>query len=172
MSINVKALKDFQKVWSPVIDSIPQVLEAVQVQGNLEKSIASKQAELEQAKDAVQAVFDKANQELDLLKSDAEKIRNECDEAKRQIGLDKADARAAIAKAKAKADGMIASKEQRILDLEGKISGLDAEWSVRTREAERIHGDAVKEMKAELADIEKKTAAAERTLDSLRKKLA
>ena len=31
MAVNVKALKDFQKVWGPVVESIPQVLDAVAV---------------------------------------------------------------------------------------------------------------------------------------------
>jgi chromosome segregation ATPase len=172
VDINVKALKDFQKVWSPVIESIPQVLEAVAVKSNLEKAIASKQSELDQAKDAVQAVFDKANQELDALKAEAVKIQQDSEESKRQIGVDKADARSAIAKAKSKADAAIASKETRLQELEAKIGSLDSDYAAKAREAERKHGDAVKAMLAEIADLEKKAATAERTLENLRKKLA
>jgi chromosome segregation ATPase len=171
MTVNVKALKDFQKVWSPVIESIPQVLEAVAVQGNLDKAIQSKQAELDMAKTAVQEVFDKANQELDQLKADASKLRDERKETQDLIAADKSDAKKTISEMKDRASAQLATRQAKLEEVSARLSSVEAEYNEKADACRRNHSKLIEAQNEEIRELEKTKAQAEKALERLREKL-
>ncbi len=171
MTVNVKALKDFQKVWSPVIESIPQVLEAVAVQGNLDKAIQSKQVELDMAKTAVQEVFDKANQELDQLKGEASKLREQRKETQDLIASDQLDAKKSIKDMKDRASAQIAAKQTKLEELSARLSSVEAEYNEKADCCRRDHAKLVAAQNEEIRELEKTKAQAEKALERLREKL-
>lgn len=171
MSINTKALKDFQKVWEPVIESIPLVLSAVNAKGDLDRQIAAKQAELDEANEKIKAVFDKAEQELDGLKAQADSIRQEQADVIAEITRNKSEARAEADKAKQKVKDSLTAAEAKLEHLKAKVSSVEADWQEKETIAAARHAAKVAGFEAEIADLEKKKASAEKTLDNLRKKL-
>lgn len=171
MSVNVKALKDFQKVFEPVVASIPHVLEAVAASNNLQKSVDAKLAELEQAKGQIQEVFAKANDELDAMKAEASKVEEQKNEAVKEIASDKSAARSEIRAMKEKAQAVIDSKQDKIAELGSKLEGLEAVHRAMLDECKRKHAEVIAAQNEEIRELEKTKAQAEKALEKLREKL-
>ncbi len=171
MSVNVKALKDFQKVFEPVVASIPHVLEAVAASNNLQKSVDAKLAELEQAKGQIKEVFAKANDELDAMKAEAKKVEAQKDDAVKEIASDKAAARSEVRAIKEKAQAVIDSKQEKIAELGSKLDGLEAVHRKMLDDCRSKHQAEVALQNEEIRELEKTKAQAEKALEKLREKL-
>lgn len=171
MTVNVKALKDFQKVFEPVVASIPHVLEAVAASNNLQKSVDAKLAELSQAEGQIKEVFDKANDELDAMKAEAKKVEAQKEDAVKQIASDKAAARSEIRVLKEKAEATLKSKQEKITELGSILEGLEGVHRAKIDECKRNHQAVIAAQNEEIRDLEKTKAQAEKSLEKLREKL-
>jgi hypothetical protein len=171
MAIDHRALQSFYDMWTPVMQTLPAVIDAAQREAELSRSVAQKAAEFERVNVACQdreaaaeikvaAAMQRLNgvkeEHLELLKT----FKVEISEAKAEVTKAKKDAAAKIQEHQASTASTQAEEVEAVKQHASVISSLEAE-----------HATAMKVMQAEIADLEKRKAAAEKALDTLRAKL-
>lgn len=171
MAINVGALRKFQEVWGPVLDAIPAVVEMTERQADMEREVNAHRAEMDKAKAEIQKAYDEADVRLAAFNDEISKLQAQKNELATEIRENKRKATEAAKAAQDKADAKLAEVERAIEVSVNKLKTVDVDYAERTMIAKAAHEAEVKAMLAEITDLEKRKAAAEKALDSLRAKL-
>ena len=171
MAINVGALRKFQEVWGPVLDAIPAVVEMTERQADMEREANSHRAEMDKAKAEIQKAYDEADVRLSQFNSVISELQEQKNATAAEIREMKRKATEAAKAAQDKADAKLADVERAIDVAVNKLKTIDVDYAERTMLAKTAHEVEVKAMAAEIADLEKRKAAAEKALDALRAKL-
>lgn len=171
MAIDIGALRRFQATWGPVIDVIPDVINMAEQQADLERGLTAKRLELTKANDEIAAAYAEADKRLavvneELVAAGAKRVAviAEMNEAKKAASD---AAKTADASAKARLDAI----EAQITESSAVLAKVGERIIADTAAAQADHAVAVKVMQAEIMDLEKRKAAAEKALDTLRAKL-
>lgn len=171
MTIDIGALRRFQATWGPVIDVIPDVINMAEQQADLERGLAAKRLELTKANDEIAAAYAEADKRLaavneELVAAGVKRVAivAEINEAKK-ASSDAAEIADAAAKAR------LVAIEAQITKSSAVLAKVDERIIADTSAAQAAHATAVKVMESEIIDLEKRKAAAEKALDTLRAKL-
>ena len=171
MAIDTTALRKFQDVWGPVLDAIPAVLEAVAKQSDVERELRIKKVELDEAGKKIDATFVEADKRLSSVNSEMEqamqqkeKALAEIEDAKKAQAAD--DVKAAEAQRK-----LVDDWNKKIASLQSQFSNVEAEHAKKVAAAEASFAEKTAALEADVKDLEKRKAAAEKALDALRSKL-
>jgi chromosome segregation ATPase len=171
MAIDTAALRKFQDVWGPVIDAIPAVLDAAAQQKDVERFLQSKRAEMEEADKKIAKAFEEADKRLSSVNSEMEqamqqkaKALADIEDAKKAQAVD--DAKAAEAQRK-----LVDEWNKKIAALQSQFSNVETENAKRVAAAEASYAEKTAALEADVKDLEKRKAAAEKALDALRSKL-
>ena len=171
MSIDIGALRKFQDLWGPVLETIPAVIEATAKQDDLARAIAAQNKLLDKAKQDVAAAYEEAdkrlvavNEELESLKSQKVKVV-EAITAEQAKSKESADV--AMADVKTKLDLAV----QKLVQATEKLNGVEAEYATKVVMAQAEHDAALNKMASEIKAMEDRHAKAEKALDSLKAKL-
>lgn len=171
MPIDTIALRKFQEVWGPVLDAIPAVLEATAKRADVERELRIKQVELEGADKKISDSFVEANKRLSAVNSEMEQAI----EQKTKVLADIEDAKAAQAADNVKAEEAqrktVDEWNQSIAKLQSQFSNVEVEHAKKVSDLEADFAGRVLTLDAEVKDLEKRKATAEKALDTLRSKL-
>lgn len=171
MAVDVSALRKFQELWGPVLDSIPAVINAVSKQADMDRALQQSQRDLEAANAKVKAAKDEAANIHAKSADDAADLH-----AKMQAAIDAADRRAVSAEEDSQArinnakDRAIAA-EQKAAQQEAAVNAAQAQAQAKIAEAERLHAQAVATMNAEIRALEERKASVEAAIEALKSKL-
>lgn len=171
MSIDTSALRKFQDVWGPVLQTIPAVLDAAEREADLDRAINAKRIELERLKKEIAEKLVAAENRVKSMNADAAVAL----ERKQAIAREVAEARAASAQ-QAAADAAqraeeLAAAKALAADVQSQIANLQADYAAKRDAAEAEHQSAVKGLQAEIKAFEARRAAAEKSLNALRERL-
>jgi phosphoenolpyruvate-protein kinase (PTS system EI component) len=171
MAIDVGALRKFQEVWAPVVACVPAVLDMAAKQADFERGLAQAAIDLEKAKAEVQGVYDAAdarlvqvNAELLAQQQAAAQVKADAVEAKKKASAAQKAAEAKLAETLATADAALTAKKAELAD-------VDRALALAKQQAAADHEAYLSDLAAKAADAEKRLAAAERALESLKSKL-
>ena len=171
MAIDTAALKKFQDVWGPVIEAIPAVLDAAAQQKDVERFLQSKRAEMEEADKKIAKAFVEADKRLSSVNSEMEQAMQQ----KAKALADIEDAKKAQADNFAKAQQAFSITEmewvQKTAALQAQFAQVEANLAKKVVDAEADFAGRVLALEAEVKELEKRKAAAEKALDTLRSKL-
>lgn len=171
MAIDVNALRKFQELWTPVINAIPAVLDAAAQQADLDRALAQKRIELEKAGAEIQEAYDAADKRLVAVNEQLTVIENHKKAVLEEIGVAKQESIAAAKNLEKKAHDRLAAVEAKVKTAESVLATLDAQVTAKLA-ALQAEFDAKREtLDSEIKDLEKRKAAAEKALDTLRAKL-
>lgn len=171
MAVDIGALKKFQDLWGPVLESVPAVIDAVSKKEDMDRGIAEQKR-----------LYEKAEKDVADAKAEAQRVRAEAqaemqrlsDERTQMLASMEAE-RVAInnqiadqkADAKAKADAL----SKKIADAEAKLGSLDSDFLTKHAQAQAAHDQALADMEAEIKALEDRKGKAEKALEALRAKL-
>jgi uncharacterized small protein (DUF1192 family) len=171
MAIDTTALRKFQDVWGPVLDAIPAVLNAVAQQNDVERFLQIKRAEMEEADKKIAKAFEEADKRLSSINSEMEQAMQQ----KAKALADIEDAKKVDADNRAKAEEaqrkVVDEWNQRIAKLQSQFSNVESEHAKKVIDLEADFAGRVLALEAEVKDLEKRKAVAEKALDALRSKL-
>ena len=171
MAVDISALRKFQDLWGPVLESLPAVMDAV-----------AKQADLDRALSAAKRDFDKVMADVQVAKDEAEAIRAKSVEqleafsVQMKAAVDAADrraveveeeSRARIVRAKEKASAAEAKAEQQ----KAAVDAAESVAQANIAETEKKHAEVVKAKMAEIAALEKRQVTVENAIEALKSKL-
>ena len=170
-NIDVGAVKQFQAIWGPVLDTIPAVLDLAAKQSDLEREINAKQKLLDKLTKQVEAAAAESEAQIAALKEAAQavsiehsKVASEVGDAKLALNKEleeyKLQIKGSIDIANAEAAQAVKDAKQAVKANNARIAELDAEYNGR-RDA----------LEAEIKAIEDRKAVAEKALDAIRAKL-
>jgi len=171
MAIDTTALRKFQDLWGPVLEAIPAVLEATAKKADVERELRIKQIEIDEAGKKIDAAFVEADKRLSSVNSEMEqamqqkaKALAEIEDAKKAQAAD--DVKAAEAQRK-----LVDDWNKKIASLQSQFSNVEAEHAKKVAAAEASFAEKTAALEADVKDLEKRKAAAEKALDALRSKL-
>jgi hypothetical protein len=169
--MDINALRKFADTFGPAIEAIPAVIDAVSKKADLDremavllKDIAAAKVEIQKSYDEADARIAVANQTLTELLEKQGQVVKETDAARK----------AADEKAKrtltATNDKVVAAEAQ-LAGLQNKILSADADLQAKLQAMELEASNKQAELEAKTKDAEKRFAAAEKALESLKAKL-
>lgn len=171
MAIDVGALRRFQETWGPVLDAIPAVVNMAEQQADLDRALAKKRIELTAATKEVEAAFAEADVRLEAVNKELTAVLDQKSATLAEIGNARTEASVAAKAAEADTQKRLDAVVQRIAERNAELASVDVTITAETNAALAAHVKAVAAMSAEIQDLEKRKAAAEKALDSLRAKL-
>jgi chromosome segregation ATPase len=171
MPIDTSALRKFQDVWGPVLDAIPAVLEAVAKQSDVDRELRIKKAEMDEAGKKIDAAFVEADKRLSSVNSEMEQAMQQKAKALADIEDAKKAQAADNAKAAEAQRKLVDEWNKKIAALQSQFSNVEAENAKRVAAAEASYAEKTAALEADVKDLEKRKAAAEKALDALRSKL-
>lgn len=171
MPIDTTALRKFQDVWGPVLDAIPAVLEAVAQKTDVERELRIKQIEIDEAGKKIDAAFVEADKRLSSVNSEMEQAMQQKAKALADIEEAKKAQAADNAKAEEAQRKLLDEWNQKIASLQSQFSNVEAEHAKKVAAAEASFAEKTAALDADVKDLEKRKAAAEKALDALRSKL-
>jgi chromosome segregation ATPase len=171
MTIDIGALRRFQATWGPVIAVIPDVINMAEQQADFERGLAAKRLELDNATKAIDAAYEEADKRLVTLNAELVEVSNQKVAVAAEIDAAQQAAAEAAKTADAAAKARLGAIEAQITESSAVLAKVDERIVADTAAAQADHAVAVKVMQAEIADLEKRKAAAEKALDTLRAKL-
>lgn len=169
--LNVSALRQFQSMWEPVVKAIPAVLEMAEKKADLDKALQVHAATVEKARKAsekevarIAADVASAQAQLDAMgvQKAALAVQHQQLQADLLQRLERAEAEAKAAEARAVAVQIAC---------DSKSAAAEAEAKARIDAAKSAADAQTQVLMADIADLEKRRAAAEKALDTLRAKL-
>ena len=170
MAVDIGALRKFQDLWGPVLETIPAVMDSVAKQADMDRALAQAKSDYEKAKAEVQAVYDDADKRIAVANEVLAAIADK--QQKAQEALDAAVV-AADARARAieqEADVRIRSAQDKVLEAEKRLTELDAEAVKRMQAVEEAHAKAMTAFEAEVKALEDRKAKAEKAIEALKAK--
>lgn len=171
MSIDIGALRKFQDMWEPVLQAIPAVMELEAKKADMERWLASEQAKLAKAQAEVAATYEEADKRLEAVNKQLAAAMEDTAAAKAEAAEIKRSAAEKAKEAMAKAQAKVDALDQQTLYQAAALKTISDEYATKLSQAQAAHAMAVKGMEAEIIDLEKRKAAAEKALDTLRAKL-
>lgn len=171
MAIDVGALRRFQETWGPVIEAIPAVVNMAEQQADLDRALAKKRIELTAATKEVEAAFAEADVRLEAVNRELTSVLDQKAATLAEIGNARTQADVAAKAAEVDAKKRLDAITQKVDVKSAELATVDAKIVAETNAALAAHDKAVAAMSAEIQDLEKRKAAAEKALDSLRAKL-
>lgn len=171
MTIDIGALRRFQATWGPVIAVIPDVINMAEQQADFERGLAAKRLELDNATKAIDAAYEEADKRLVTLNAELVEVSNQKVAVAAEIDAAKQAAAAEAKAADAAAKARLGAIEDQITESSAVLAKVGDQIAAETSEAQAKHAEAVKVMQAEIIDLEKRKATAEKALDTLRAKL-
>jgi tetrahydromethanopterin S-methyltransferase subunit G len=171
MAIDTNALRKFQELWGPVIEAIPAVLEATAKKADAERELRIKQVEIDAADNKIAKAFEEADKRLSSVNSEMEQAMQQKAKALADIEYAKkvdADNRVKAEESQRK---VVDEWNQRIAKLQSQFSNVESEYAKKVIDLEADFAGRVLALEAEVKDLEKRKAAAEKALDALRSKL-
>jgi chromosome segregation ATPase len=168
---DISSIKLFHSMLTPIMEAIPQVVEMMEKKADMDRSMAKYQKDLDKAQKEVQDVYDAADQRLIQmngglvdLQNTQEALRAEIERTRVKLAADQEAAADVANSAKFASDAAViehnARANQAELQAKERIAVAEASVSARTAELEKS-----------IADLEKREAAAQKALDTLRNKL-
>ena len=171
MPIDTSALRKFQDVWGPVLDAIPAVLEAVAKQSDVDRELRIKKVELDEAGKKIDAAFVEADKRLSSVNSEMEQAMQQKEKALAEIEDAKKAQAADNAKAEEAQRKLLDEWNQKIASLQSQFSNVQTDYNKKVADAEADFAGRVLALEAEVKELEKRKATAEKALDTLRNKL-
>ena len=171
MAIDVGALRRFQETWGPVLDAIPAVVNMAEQQADLDRALAKKRIELTAATKEVEAAFAEADVRLEAVNKELTAVLDQKSATLAEIGNARTQADVAAKAAEVDAKKRLDAITQKVDVKSAELATVDAKIVAETNAALAEHAKAVAAMSAEIQDLEKRKAAAEKALDTLRAKL-
>ena len=171
MTIDIGALRRFQSTWGPVIDVIPGVINMVEQQADFERGLAAKRIELNNATAEIASAYEEADKRLIALNAELVAASTQKSEVLAEINEAKKAAVEAAKVADAKAKVRLSAIEDQITESSAVLAKVKDKIAENTSAAQAEHAQIVLVMQAEILDLEKRKAAAEKALDTLRAKL-
>jgi uncharacterized protein YhaN len=171
MPIDTTALRKFQDVWGPVLDAIPAVLEAVAQKTDVERELRIKQVEIDDADKKVAKAFEEADKRLSSVNSEMEQAMQQREKALADIEEAKKAQAADNAKAEEAQRKLLDEWNQKIASLQSQFSNVQTDYNKKVADAEADFAGRVLALEAEVKELEKRKATAEKALDTLRNKL-
>jgi prefoldin subunit 5 len=171
MTIDIGALRRFQATWGPVIDVIPDVINMAEQQADFERGLAAKRLELDKATKAIDAAYEEADKRLTDINTALVAVNGQKLSVLAEIDAAKQAAAEAAKTADAAAKERLAAIEAQITESSAVLAKVGVQIAADTSAAQAEHATAVKAMQVEITDLEKRKAAAEKALDTLRAKL-
>lgn len=168
MSIDVSSLRRFQEIWEPVIQSIPAVINMVEMEADLDRSLAIKRSQLEKAQKEIDAAYDQANVRLSDAKGELAAIASQKEDVQKAITAAQVSARQAIAVAEEEKKEALASFNASIAEVQTKLKSLQGEYDAKRAKAEAEHSELVQAMVAEIDDLNARKEAAKQALDAIK----
>jgi len=171
MAIDISALRRFQATWGPVIDVIPDVINMAEQQADFERGLAAKRLELDKATKEIDAAYAEADKRLAVVNEELVAVSAQRVAVVAEINEAKKAAADAAKTADVSAKARLAAIEDQITESSAVLTKVGVQIAADTSAAQAEHATAVKVMQAEIVDLEKRKAAAEKALDTLRAKL-
>ena len=171
MAIDYNALRRFQEMWGPVMDALPSILEITARQADADRALKLTKLDHEKALKEVDAVYIEAdkrlievNKELDSVKAAEEQLHTDIQRAR--------DAHAEETKKaiNAQQEALLAVNNKLIAST-AKLNSVEAEYAAKVATAEKAAADRISALEADVKELEKRKAAAEKALATLRDKL-
>ena len=171
MAIDTNALRKFQDLWGPVLEAIPAVLEATAKKADIERELRIKQVEIDDADNKIAKAFEEADKRLSSVNSEMEQAMQQKAKALADI--------ASAKKAQAADDAKAVEAQRKVMDewgkkiatLQSQFSNVESEHAKKVIDLEADFAGRVLALEAEVKDLEKRKAVAEKALDALRSKL-
>jgi uncharacterized protein YhaN len=171
MAIDTNALRKFQDLWGPVLEAIPAVLEATAKKADIERDLRIKQVEIDDADNKIAKAFEEADKRLSSVNSEMEQAMQQKAKALADI--------ASAKKAQAADDAKAVEAQRKVMDewgkkiatLQSQFSNVESEHAKKVIDLEADFAGRVLALEAEVKDLEKRKAVAEKALDALRSKL-
>lgn len=171
MTIDTSALRKFQELWGPVLQTIPAVLDAAEREADLDRAINLKRMELERVQADLAEKVAAAERRVQSLNGDAAAAL----ERKQAVLKELSEAKAAAAKQAAEAATQRAAEleaaKAAAASVQEQLAGLQADYTAKRAAAEAEHAQALRAMEAEIAQLATKRANAEQALRDLKAKL-
>jgi delta 1-pyrroline-5-carboxylate dehydrogenase len=171
MAIDIGALRRFQSTWGPVIDVIPDVINMAEQQADLERALNKKSLELDSATKEVETVFAEADKRLIVLNKELSDVVAMKSTVLAEIESATKDAEVKAKAAEAEANARFAVVIKSIEVKNAELAETSSKIAAKTDAALAEHAKVVAGMNAEIQELEKRKAAAEKALDTLRAKL-
>lgn len=169
--VNVKALRDFQKMWGPVLDTIPSVIDAVGVAKDIDRAVALRKKELADIEAEIEAKVSAANKELDNIKAQVQASEAQKSKVDAEISQAVADEKNAIKDATKRAKDALSGVLSKLEESQSRLDNISAEIASNMKAAKAEQDAMVQQKQSEISDLERKRVSAERALESLRAKL-
>lgn len=171
MAIDTSALKKFLETFGPVVEALPTVMDAVNKQNSIDKEIKRQTKELEKLQAAMDSVVAEAEAKVVEANKMAESVLATRTATQGAIADDKREAAKKAREAEAKANDKLKAIEEKTATAEKQLKAVDADLKARLKLAETEFNTRKEVMDAEIAELEKRQASAERSLATLLKKL-
>ena len=171
MPIDTSALRKFQDVWGPVLEAIPAVLEATAKKADVDRELRIKQVELDEADKKIAKAFEEADRRLSSVNSEMEQAVEQKAKALADIEAAKKAQAADNAKAEEVQRKIADEWNKKIAGLQSQFSNVEIEHAKKVSAAEADFAAKIAALDADVKDLEKRKATAEKALETLRSKL-
>lgn len=172
MTVDVSALRRFQEVWEPVVQSIPAVLNMVEKEADLDRALNHKRIELDKAQKEIDAAFDNANVRLNAAKDDLAAMAEKKKAIMQEIADAQAKAKEAATAAEKQKNDTLAQIQDSIIKVKAQLDALQGDYDAKRAKAEAEHSSLIRSMTAEIDDLNARKEAAEKALDAIKAKLS
>lgn len=171
MTVDIGALRKFQDLWGPVLESIPAVIEATAKKEDLDRAIAIQNKALEKAKQDVASAYDEADKRLAAVNLELEALMVQKTQTTDAIATERVKANEAAVIALQEAQAQLAAVNLKVQASTEKLNSIGADYAAKIAEAQMAHDAAVAKMDAEIKSLEDRGSKAEKALEALRAKL-
>lgn len=169
--IDISAVKKFQDMWSPIMETIPAVLDMAEHQADLARGIATEEKRLKKVQDDIAAKTGEGEALVAKLNAEIELLAEKRNKAAAAYEAQKAEIAGGVSDAKKASAAEIELIEQKVALVLGKIEEAEKAYAAKVAVQEADYAERVQQLEAEIKGIEARKKAAEKTLDTLRAKL-
>jgi len=171
VKIDIGALKKFQELWAPVLETIPAVMEMAAHRDDLARGIAQEEKRLAKLQEEIASNVGQSEATLAKLRLEIEEIANKRNAALDAYRADKQAAADEVAEAKKQATADAKVIKSKTAALETAFEKAKADYALAAQALESSRETRITEIEVEIQAVEQRRKAAEKALDALRAKL-
>lgn len=171
MNVDIGALRKFQDLWGPVLDSIPAVIEAVAKKDDFDRGLAEQKRAFEKAQSEVAKLYADADAHVAAAQAELERLKAEQAQFMNDASAKRAAENEVLAAQKADVKAKVDALNQKVAEAQARVDAVNSEYAKRLADAQAAHAAAVDAMETEIKTLDERRVKAEKALEALRAKL-
>lgn len=168
---DMASIKLFHSMLAPIMEAIPQVVEMMEKKADMDRTLAAYNADIQKAKAEVQGVYDEADKRIAKMNGDITDLMDKQEALNAQLSRTQEKLKADLEAAEDATNQARYAADAAVIQHNARANEAELQAKQRADDAEASAQERIAALEKSIADLEKREAAAQKALDTLRARL-